>query len=138
MSSQSDKALINNYESQLRKEMPESCIPKFKTFQFCKFKAEEFIKTKYPEYKFGKNFHDNELGCQQEMYEFKECYDSFKRRYQDIKNFVAKKEKQKELYEPNEDVVYYNNLKQLAVNISYVGHLTGNDTNMVNIEPGRV
>ncbi len=83
---------LNNYESELNSRMPENCVALFKRFTLCKLDHDESIlKTKgrvfYTEYQTEPYAAVD--GCKNEYSAYNQCYEDFKERFYDLKNYVA-------------------------------------------------
>jgi len=117
----SERSILERYENQLRAEMPEDCIPKYKKFLFCKVKVMEYLKQKLNPLQYsqvGTFKGDLGAGCVEETNDYLNCQESFLDRYNDLKNYVAIIENKPENYVPGRDEIFRNNLKKHALSIN--------------------
>jgi hypothetical protein len=122
--SNSENSLIDDCNSQLSKEMPEDCIPKYKKFLYCKTKVTDYLQQTLNHNQYTSHFGmpgQFTFGCAEEYKEFSGCYTEFKNQYDDLKNYVALIENKPHEVVPGADEIFKENMKRHALIVSPLG-----------------
>ena len=120
---QSQQKILSTWETNIRKEMPEECVPLYKRFLYCKHSVGNYLKTTDPRlYKrLGTRIGDSIIGCTEEYKQFNNCNAPFLDSYNDLKNYVAMIENKPHNIVPGKDDIFKANNLSHSLKVSPIG-----------------